>query len=111
MPMQQAHFLDADEDTAEDIYAFYEDIIPQGEDRKAAHLMCNMPQEFGHAMKLSPPTSANRTIIPDPYKEYLRNLPSDRIPNRLTVAKESSAIHSILPLIDNQARIKCIINP
>src|SRR5713101_765203 len=89
------HFLDIDEETAEDVYAFYEDILPQGKDHKSAHLMHNMPQEFGQAMKLSPPTSANHAIIPDPYEEYLRNLPSGHIPNRLTVAKESSAICSI----------------
>src|SRR5713101_1550737 len=105
VPAQQVHFLEAKEDQVEDIYAFYKDILLQEEDCKSVHLMCNMLQEFRCAMKLSPPITTKCTIILDPYKEYLCNLPSNRIPDRLTVARESLAIHSILPLIDNQVRI------
>ncbi|THH15837.1 hypothetical protein EW146_g4709 [Bondarzewia mesenterica] len=41
-------------------------------------------------------------IIPDPYEAYFNSLTLDEEPEPLIVAKESSALRSILPLIDHQ---------
>ncbi|THH12908.1 hypothetical protein EW146_g7257 [Bondarzewia mesenterica] len=50
-------------------------------------------------------------IILDPYEAYFNLLALDEEPEPLIIAKESSALHSILPLIDHQQRVESIVNP
>ncbi|THH20448.1 hypothetical protein EW146_g894 [Bondarzewia mesenterica] len=50
-------------------------------------------------------------VIPDPYEAYFNLLALDEEPEPLIVAKESSALHSILPLIDHQQQVKFIVDP
>nr|GAT45998.1 predicted protein [Mycena chlorophos] len=49
----------------------------------------------------------NAFIVPDPYEAYYSEGQS---PKELVVALESSAIRSILPIIDNQQQVECIID-
>ena len=56
-----------------------------------------------------PPPGA--LIVPDPYETYLKSLPSGAMPELLIVAKESSALCSIFPLIDNQQHMEGILDP
>jgi hypothetical protein len=58
--------------------------------------------------KTLPPGSL---IIPDPYKTYLKSLPNGQTPDTLVVAKESSALRSIFPLVDHQQHVEAIIDP
>ena len=50
-------------------------------------------------------------IIKDPYKVYLYTTPEDHSRNCLTVAKESSVLHTILPLINHNQYIESILDP
>ena len=50
-------------------------------------------------------------IIPDLYETYLKTLPAGVVPRQLIVAKESSALCSIFPLVDHQPQVKSIIDP
>ena len=50
-------------------------------------------------------------IIPDPYETYLKTLPASVVPRQLIVAKESSALCSIFPLVDHQQQVELIIDP
>ena len=61
-----------------------------------------------HQPDVPPPGSL---IIPDPYETYLKSLPNGTIPETLVVAKESSALRSIYPLVDNQQHVESIIDP
>ena len=61
------------------------------------------------AADFEPPPEA--IIVPDPYKTYLKVLPPGAAPKRLLVAKESSTLRSIYPLIDNQGDLESIVDP
>jgi len=61
-----------------------------------------------HQPETPPPGSI---VIPDPYEIYLKTLPIGAIPDRLVVAKESSALRSINPLIDHQRHVEAILDP
>ncbi|THH11446.1 hypothetical protein EW146_g8045 [Bondarzewia mesenterica] len=50
-------------------------------------------------------------VIPDPYEAYFNSLTPDEEPEPLIVAKESSALRSILPLVDHQQRVESIVDP
>jgi len=50
-------------------------------------------------------------VVPDPYEIYLKTLQPGETPERLIIAKESSALHSIYPLIDHQRHVESIIDP
>ena len=47
----------------------------------------------------------------DPYKVYLHTTPEDHSPNCLTIAKESSALCTILLLINHNQYIELVLNP
>ena len=49
--------------------------------------------------------------MPNFYKQYLSLLSPSQVPQPLIVAKESFALRSIIPLIDHQQLVKCVINP
>ena len=59
----------------------------------------------------SPPRGA--IIIPDPIERYYRSLPPGQAPDpdRLIIAKESSAVRSIFAVIDSTKRKECILDP
>jgi hypothetical protein len=59
----------------------------------------------------SPPPGA--TVISDPIENYYRGLAPGEEPDMeyLTVAKESHALRSIFPLIDNNQKIECVLDP
>jgi hypothetical protein len=59
-----------------------------------------------HQPATPPPGSL---IIPDPYEMDLKSLPNGATPETLVIAKESSALRSIYPLVDNQQHIESII--
>lgn len=52
-------------------------------------------------------------IIPDPIERYYRSLPPGQAPDpdRLIIAKESSAVRSIFAVIDSTKRKECILDP
>ena len=56
-----------------------------------------------------PPPGA--LVIEDAYDVYLKSLPQGTTPDVLMVAKESSALRSIRPLIDHQQHVEAIIDP
>ena len=56
-----------------------------------------------------PPPGA--IIIEDPYKVYLRTAPEDHSSDCLTVAKESSALCTILPLINHNQFVESVLDP
>ena len=56
-----------------------------------------------------PPPGA--IIIKNPYEVYLHTTPEDCSPNCLTIAKESSALCTILPLINHNQYIESILDP
>ena len=56
-----------------------------------------------------PPPGA--IIIEDPYEVYLHTAPEDRSSDCLTVAKESSALRTILPLINHNQFVESVLNP
>ena len=57
----------------------------------------------------TPPPGA--IIIPDTYETYLKSLQPGQVPQPLIVAKESSALRSIVPLVDHQQEVECVIDP
>jgi metal-sulfur cluster biosynthetic enzyme len=52
-------------------------------------------------------------VLPDPIERYYRSLPpgQEPDPDRLIIAKESSAVRSIFAVIDNTKRRECILDP
>ena len=50
-------------------------------------------------------------IIEDPYEVYLRTTPEDHGSDCLTIAKESSALCTILPLINHNLYIESVLDP
>ena len=90
--------------------------------RCEASCLAAMPATYSTAvlsptMKTLTPTLSNAEpppraiIIEDPYKVYLCTAPEDHSSNCLTIAKESSALRTILPLINHNQYIKSILDP
>ncbi|ETW85595.1 hypothetical protein HETIRDRAFT_424807 [Heterobasidion irregulare TC 32-1] len=50
-------------------------------------------------------------VVPNCYEQYLSSLSPSQTPQPLVVAKESSALRSIIPLIDHQQLVECVIDP
>ena len=50
-------------------------------------------------------------IIEDPYEVYLRTAPEDHGSDCLTVAKESSALRTILPLVNHNQYVESVLDP
>ena len=69
-------------------------------------LLDNQTRTYSNA---EPPPGS--TIIKDPYKIFLSTAPVGRCPNLLTVTKETSALRSILPLINHHLFIESILDP
>jgi hypothetical protein len=61
-----------------------------------------------HQPRAPPPGSI---VIPDLYEQYLRRIPEGARKERLLVAKESSALRAILPIVDGQQKVEAILDP
>ena len=106
-----------------DVFAHIE--VTDDEDdhaRREVSRLATMPATYSTAvlsptMKTLTPDLSNTEpppgaiIIEDPYEVYLRTAPEDRGSDCLTVTKESSALHTILPLINHNQYIKSVLNP
>ncbi len=57
-------------------------------------------------------TPRNTIFLEDPIEQYYRTLnPGENPdPNRLVVAKESCALRSIVPMVDNHLKVECILD-
>ena len=72
-----------------------------------------------HAMNLSTSSIGKQSIpdeaivVDDPFDRYYRTLSEGEQPDpgRLIVAKESLALRSIMPLVDNQLKVEAILDP
>jgi len=52
-----------------------------------------------------------RSSFPTLMRHILKSLPNGQTPDTLIVAKESSALRSIFPLVDHQQHVEAIIDP
>jgi hypothetical protein len=68
-------------------------------------------QVFAHAIRQPRPPPPDAIIIPDIYDTYLKSLPQGHVAEPLIVAKESSALRSIFPVINNQTQVEAILDP
>jgi len=86
------HLYDVEEDTTETYFA--------------PTVSCAIPK----CQHRSPPPSA--LIIPDPIEAYYRSLSPGQQPDfdLLTVAKESHALQSIYPLVDNSQKVESVLD-
>ena len=89
--------------------------------REASHL-ATLPATYSAAvlsltMKTLTSTLSNAEplpgaiIIKDPYKVYLHTAPEDHSSDCLTVAKESSVLRTILPLINHNQYAELVLDP
>ena len=70
-------------------------------------------------MQYTIPTQGNKTpppgsiIVPDHFEQYYRNLRPGEAPDpdKLVVAMESTALRSIVPLVDNHLKVESILDP
>ncbi|ETW76592.1 hypothetical protein HETIRDRAFT_429990 [Heterobasidion irregulare TC 32-1] len=96
---------------ASNVWTFYQDAnLPYAIDdlEPPARLTVSSFVNVLHQLETPPPGA---TIIPNMYETYLKNLQPDQVPQPLIVAKESSALRSIVPLVDHQQEVECIIDP
>lgn len=73
------------------------------------HLSAELPFQNDPIGQQTPPP--NSLIIPDPYEMYLNSLKPGEMADMLVVAKESHALRSILPLVDNREHVESIVDP
>ena len=99
--------------------------VTDGEDdhaRREASRLAAMPATYSTAvlsptMKTLAPTLSNAEplpgaiIIKDPYEVYLHTAPEDRGSDCLTITKESSALCTILPLINHNQYVELVLDP
>jgi hypothetical protein len=81
-----------------------DDIEEDGDDSSSDQPPATFLNVKGEQITLPP----GAIIIPDPYETYLKSLPRGAVPKQLVIAKESSALRSIFPLIDNQQDVESI---
>lgn len=86
---------DAIDDLEPDDWEFRDDTLPN--------------EIFAFQSLPMPPPDA--TVVPDIYDLYLKSLPYGQKPEPLIVAKESLALRSIFPIINNQCEIEAILDP
>ncbi|KDR69122.1 hypothetical protein GALMADRAFT_230903 [Galerina marginata CBS 339.88] len=78
-----------------------------------------LPFGAEHTGSIAIPSSQHRSpppgsiVIPDPIETYYRTLRPGESPDpdRIVVAKESFALRSIFPLVDNSQKVECILDP
>jgi hypothetical protein len=108
---RQVQFLDADEDTAEEVSVHHDNSKSAKIDKRTAQFYQDMPQPFVQAATLRKDTESEPLIVPDPYESYLRKFPPGHPPDHLQVTKESSSLRSIVPYVNHFLRVKCIVDP
>ena len=97
-----------------DVFAHIE--VADNEDDHArceASRLAAMPATYSTAV-LSPmmkTLTPRAIIIEDLYEVYLRTAPENRGSNCLTIAKESSALCTILPLINHNQYVESVLDP
>ncbi|KAJ7501373.1 hypothetical protein B0H11DRAFT_2373530 [Mycena galericulata] len=64
-----------------------------------------MPATFVHTVHRDLPP--RDFVVPDPYEQFYN---SGHIPDDLVVSMESSAIRSIVPVVDNQQQVESIVD-
>ncbi|KAF7333197.1 hypothetical protein MVEN_02385500 [Mycena venus] len=67
-----------------------------------------MPAAYSNAVKSEWQVPPDAFIVDDPYEAYYA---SGKMPDDLVVSMESTAIRSILLVIDNKQMVECIIDP
>jgi len=108
---REVQFLEADEVIMEGVSPADEDLFGSVSNQRTEQFTQDMPSSFVTAATAPAARAAEPLIIPDPYEAYLRKFPAGHPPDTLIVAKESSALCSILPMIDNHLRIESIMDP
>lgn len=102
----QNHLLKESDITEDELaYLMPDEMLLQGE-----------PEKFGAIAKHEILTNhyvPSSITVEDPIEQYYKTLGPDEEPDaeRIKVAKESSALRSILPLIDNQLKVEAILDP
>lgn len=66
---------------------------------------------FAHSIHQPETPPLGLLVVPSFYEQYLSSLLPSQVPQPLVVAKESSALRSIIPLIDHQQLVECVIDP
>ncbi|KAF7359866.1 hypothetical protein MVEN_00712100 [Mycena venus] len=74
-------------------------------DTRHTALLNSLPSTYTHSAQANLP--ADGIVIPDPYAVFYD---AGEIPDDLIVSMESSAIRSILPVIDNQQQVESIVD-
>ncbi|KAF7339233.1 hypothetical protein MVEN_02001100 [Mycena venus] len=74
-------------------------------DARNSAFLDSMPAAFAHSAQ--PDLPPNALVIPDVYESFYQ---SGDIPDDLVVSMESTAIRSILPIVDNKQQIESIID-
>ena len=106
-----------------DVFAHIE--VTDNEDDRArceASCLATMPAMYSTVvlsltMKTLTPALSNAEpppgaiIIEDPYEVYLRTALEDCSSNSLTITKESSALRTILPLINHNQYVESVLDP
>ncbi|KAF7348977.1 hypothetical protein MVEN_01418600 [Mycena venus] len=74
-------------------------------DARYAALLDSLPATYTHSAQANLP--AGGIVVPDPLSVYYNDGP---VPDDLIVSLESSAIRSILPIVDNQQQVESIVD-
>ncbi|KAJ6477193.1 hypothetical protein C8R47DRAFT_1289804 [Mycena vitilis] len=74
-------------------------------DARHAAFLDSLPASYASSVGSNLPPNA--VVVPDPYAVFYNSGP---IPDDLIVSMESSAIRSIVPVIDNQQQVECIVD-
>jgi hypothetical protein len=66
-----------------------------------------------HTFTAATTTPSKSAIAADPFDEYYRTLPAGQAPDaaKLHVAKESSALRAVVPLVNNHLKVESILDP
>ncbi|KAF7328559.1 hypothetical protein MVEN_02543600 [Mycena venus] len=88
-------------------YAAELDTLEQqrAQDARSTAIFDSLPAAYVQSAHFSVP--AGGFVVPDPYSVYYD---TGTIPDDLIVSMESSAIRSILPIIDNREQVECIVD-
>jgi hypothetical protein len=104
-PVTQATMLQDESMSPEELAYLFpdEEVIPYYADPSTGYIAALAKQAI--------PDEA--IVVDDPYDRYYRTLREGEEPDlsRLIVAKESLALRSIMPLVDNQLKVEAILDP
>ncbi|KAJ7091763.1 hypothetical protein C8R44DRAFT_891329 [Mycena epipterygia] len=90
-------------------FAFAPDTIAEqrAKDDRYTAILDSLPASYSQSAATQSDLPAGAFIVPDPYAIYYD---SGTVPDDLIVSMESSAIRSILPIIDNREQVECIVD-